>query len=305
MVLLYVIIVLFVVYAFLIIYFWRSWVAIPEFEVGEKYSTEKISVIIPARNEEDNIGILLQCLKRQSYPSELTEIIVIDDHSTDQTARIVESFAQVKLIRLTGLELNSYKKKAIETGIDAATGSLVVTTDADCRPKDDWLYQIASFKNLKQSVFVAAPVVIHCGPSVLEVFQALDFMVLQGITGASVHKNVLNMCNGANLAYERAAFVEVGGFSGADHIASGDDMLLMQKISDRYPGRLHYLKSNEAIVMTDPAASWKEFFNQRIRWASKALHYKSPRIFLILLLVYLVNLNFGRISFLHQSFAVF
>ena len=100
------------------------------------------------------------------------------------------------------------------------------------------------------------------------------------------------MCNGANLAYERKLFYEVDGFAGIDHIASGDDMLLMHKIAKKYPGKIYYLKSVDAIVSTQPMQTWKQFFNQRIRWASKATHYDDKRIFFVLLLVYLLNLFF-------------
>ena len=138
----------------------------------------------------------------------------------------------------------------------------------------------------------SSPVVFDCNSSLLQVFQAMDFMVLQGITGAAVYKKKLSMCNGANLAYQRNAFYEVSGFSDIDHIASGDDMLLMHKIAKQYPDRVHYLKSKEAIVATRPMTTWKNFFNQRIRWASKASSYDDKRIFGVLLLVYLVNLSF-------------
>jgi cellulose synthase/poly-beta-1,6-N-acetylglucosamine synthase-like glycosyltransferase len=117
-------------------------------------------------------------------------------------------------------------------------------------------------------------------------------MVLQGITGASVYKRLFSMCNGANLAYEKKMFYEVGGFSGIDHIASGDDMLLMHKIAQKHPHRVHYLKSAEAVVSTQPMLTWKDFFNQRIRWASKATYYKDKKIKAVLLLVYLFNLSF-------------
>jgi cellulose synthase/poly-beta-1,6-N-acetylglucosamine synthase-like glycosyltransferase len=100
------------------------------------------------------------------------------------------------------------------------------------------------------------------------------------------------MCNGANLAYEKKAFSEINGFEGIDTIASGDDMLLMYKIWGKFPDRVHYLKSKQAIVRTQPAKTWKDFFNQRIRWASKARHYNDKRIFWVLLLVYLFNLSF-------------
>jgi len=115
---------------------------------------------------------------------------------------------------------------------------------------------------------------------------------MQGITGASVYKRFHTMCNGANLAYEKKVFYEVGGFKGIDNIASGDDMLLMHKIYERYPERVVYLKSKDAIVQTLPMGTFSSFFNQRIRWASKADKYDDKRIFLVLLLVYFFNLWF-------------
>ena len=252
----------------------------------------KISVIIPARNEESNIGFLLTALQQQTYSKELFEVIVIDDHSEDRTAAIVKQFSNAKLLQLADDNINSYKKKAIETGIAAATGELIVTTDADCWPPENWLQTIAAFKEEKQAVFIAAPVVINCNSSLVQIFQAVDFMVLQGITGAGVYTKKLSLCNGANMAYEKKAFFEVGGFTGVDHIASGDDMLLMHKIWKKYPDKVHYLRSKEAIVSTQPVTTWKAFFNQRIRWASKAKQYDDKRILPVLILVYLFNLSF-------------
>ena len=271
----------------------------------------RISVIIPARNEEENIGELLKALQEQTYPENLFEIIVVDDHSTDNTAAIVSQFTGVKLITLKDDTINSYKKKAIEKGIAAASGELILTTDADCVPLPGWLQTIASFKEKTNAGFIVAPVVFHlpspviaskakqreglglpAGEAGVRLFQAMDFMVLQGITAASVYKKMHSMCNGANLAYERQLFYDVDSFAGIDHIASGDDMLLMHKIAKKFPDRIYYLKSAAAIVSTLPMPTWKQFFNQRIRWASKATHYEDKRIFWVLLLVYLFNLSF-------------
>ena len=115
-------------------------------------------------------------------------------------------------------------------------------------------------------------------------------MTLQGITGASVYKKFHSMCNGANLAYEKKVFLEVDGFTGIDNIASGDDMLLMHKIYNKYPGKVMFLKSANAIVRTKPMETLKEFFNQRIRWASKADKYTDKKIITVLMIVYLFNL---------------
>lgn len=282
---------LFTCYTLLILYFWQSWKAIPVFTPSQQPQTS-ISVIIPARNEEANIGNLLQGLQEQSYPNKLLQVIVVDDHSTDNTAAIVKTFPNVQLIQLNADGINSYKKKAVETGVAAATNELIVCTDADCIPSPNWLNTIAAFKNETNAVFVAAPVTINCSNKVVEVFQALDFMILQGITGAGVHKQTLTMCNGANLAYEKKVFNVVNGFEGIDNIASGDDMLLMHKIWKQFPKQVHYLKSKEAIVTTAAQPTWKAFLNQRIRWASKASSYNDKRIFWVLLLVYLFNLSF-------------
>jgi cellulose synthase/poly-beta-1,6-N-acetylglucosamine synthase-like glycosyltransferase len=138
-------------------------------------------------------------------------------------------------------------------------------------------------------VFVAAPVQFRNNGRFLSIFQALDFISLQGITAASVAAGTHAMCNGANLAYEKNAFYAVGQFAGIDNIASGDDMLLMQKIKKEYPDKLGFLFHREAIVETMPMNNWYDFFQQRIRWASKAVHYQDRSIFWVLLLVYLLN----------------
>ncbi len=301
MIVLFIIAILFLLaYSILILYYWRSWLSIPEFKVKNKNSPQnpvgktKITVIIPARNEEENIAACLDSICNQSYPKALFEVLVVDDHSTDNTAGIVKSYADknVNLISLKDFvvdELNSYKKKAIEIAIAQSTGELIVTTDADCFAKENWLQTIVAFYEAYNPAFIAAPVAIDCSNKFIEFFQGLDFMTLQGITGASVHKKIHSMCNGANLAYTKKAFEEVGGFTGIDNIASGDDMLLMHKIYKFHPEKVMFLKSKEAIVQTAPVNSVKEFFNQRIRWASKADKYDDKRIFFVLLLVYLVN----------------
>ena len=296
-VLLIILLVLFSLYFLLIIYYWQSWLSIPNYkpQTTNYKPLTRISVIIPARNEEENIAACLNSITNQSYPKHLFEVLVVDDHSTDNTASIIKNYKtqNVKLISLKDFindeELNSYKKKAIEIAIQQSTGELIVTTDADCFMKENWLQTIAAFYEQYRPEFIAAPVSINCSNKFIEFFQGLDFMTLLGITGASVHKKIHSMCNGANLAYTKKAFTEVSGFAGIDNIASGDDMLLMHKIYKKYPDKVMFLKSQEAIVLTQPVNSIREFFNQRIRWASKADKYDDKRIFAVLLLVYVVN----------------
>lgn len=283
----------------LLIWQYRVWfLRLPEFRktVGKKAIT-KFSVIIPARNEEANIGNCLRSILQQSYPPELFEVIVINDHSTDQTEQIIDSFRQqypnVQLLNLKevldGQQINAYKKKAIELAITQSSGNWIVTTDADCRVSPEWLFLYDQYIQTHDPVFVAAPVMFMHTGSFLSAFQLLDFISLQGITAAAVSAGYHSMCNGANIAYRKDVFYEVGQFKGIDQIASGDDMLLMYKIKQVYPKRLGYLFCREATVTTEPMPNWNGFINQRIRWASKADKYQDKTILPVLALVLLVN----------------
>ncbi len=291
---------LLLLYGILFLYYKRWWKQIPFFKADVLTGwvpSISISVIVPARNEAENIACCVQSLCSQQYPAHLLQVIVVDDNSTDNTAEIVRNIVfegtELICIQLGRAENNTApKKRAIEAGIAAARGQLIVTTDADCIAGKEWLKNIAAFHEQSRNVFIAAPVKMCDTNSVLSKFQALDFLTMQGITGASVFKRFHNMCNGANLAYEKKVFYEVGGFSGIDTIASGDDMLLMHKVAKQYPQRVGFIKSPDAIVTTATAITWKEFLQQRIRWASKATHYHQPNIFFVLLLVYLTNLSF-------------
>lgn len=252
----------------------------------------RFSIIIPARNEEKNIAACLQSIAQLNYPKELFEVIVMDDFSTDATVATAQQFSFVKVIELKTLlneKINSYKKKAIELGIAASTGDYIITTDADCMVPANWLRNFAFLIQQQPTVFIAAPVAMKEESSAIKVFQSLDFLSLQGITAASVGAGFHSMCNGANLCYSKEAFYKVDGFTGVDHIASGDDMLLMHKLYKQYPNEVHYCKAADSIVLTEPVDTVAAFFRQRIRWASKADKYDDQRIFTVLLLVYLLN----------------
>lgn len=257
----------------------------------------KVSVIIPARNEEKHILSCLEAVSLQSYPKHLLEIIVVNDYSADRTAELVTHFpaSNVRLINLADYlgenpPLNSYKKKAIETAISVCSGDLIITTDADCVMSRHWVKTLVDYYEHKGSKFIAAPVSFHRENGFFKVFQSLDFLTMQGITGATARLRCGTMCNGANLAYEKKAFQEVGAFRGIDCIASGDDMLLMYKMYRAYPDRIGFVKHPHAIVRTLPQENLTSFMQQRIRWASKADKYEDKRLTAVLAFVYLWNI---------------
>ena len=220
---------------------------------------------------------------------------MVNDHSTDQTTDVVSAYQneQIKLIHLADYIKNgaivAFKKKAIEAGISVSRGELIVTTDADCVVPENWLRTIAGYYSTHKPVFIAMPVYIHPAQTFLQRFQSLDFTMLQAITAGAVSSHLHSMCNGANLAYTREAFYRVGGFEGIDGVASGDDMLLMEKMKERYPDKIGYLFSKEVIVKTKPVNGLREFLQQRSRWAGKSGQYKERRILPIMFVVYFFN----------------
>ena len=176
-------------YAVFILYFRAGWLGTKEFILKKDYTPiTKVSIIIPARNEEENIEKLLKNILAQIYPISLTQIIVIDDHSTDNTAHIVQQFSRVTLISLSdftdGKIVNAYKKKAIETAIAHSDGELIITTDADCALCEFWLLSIVYFYEQYHHKLIAAPVAFFDSKQWFQTFQSIDFFTMQGVTAA-------------------------------------------------------------------------------------------------------------------------
>lgn len=282
-------------YALIILLYRRMWKQAPGFVMPAKAtSTERVTVIVPCRNEALRIGSCIEHLLGQDYPVNLLEIIVIDDHSTDGTAAVVAGYCRqgVRLIRLTDVGADIMgKKAAISCGVAAATGQIILATDADCMPPSGWVKTMTACRRSTDAAFLGGPVMFQGARTPLDIFQTLDFLSLQGITAASVSAGFHGMSNGANMAFTREAFEAVKGYADIDHIASGDDMLLMQKIDRKFPGRTSYCLSPDAIVPTKPEPTMSAFLRQRIRWASKARYYSDKRILPVLTLVYLHNLS--------------
>ena len=301
------------IYAILLLAY-RFWYSkLKSFELNDFINQHThFTVVIPARNEASNIKACVDSILAQDYPREYYEIIVIDDFSEDDTAFIVKAighdFPNVRLLSLADYfkpgEMNSFKKKAIEKAVSQAKGHWIVTTDADCIIPRQWLTLYNAYILEHQPVFIAAPVMFIKEQGILNEFQVLDFLALQGITAAAVGAGKHSMSNGANLAFEKSAFIAVGGYQGVDQIASGDDMFLMHKMKVTLSNRIGYLFHPGAVVLTKAMGNWKDFIMQRIRWSSKARYYDDNSIFWVLLLVYLYNLSF-LVLLLAKDFKVF
>lgn len=282
------------IYLLVLAYLIKGWAALKRPEAVIVDFNTKVTVLIAARNEEARINDTIDDILAQDYPKHLTEIIIVDDHSTDRTADIIRSYADrgVKLLQLNeDKPLNSYKKKAIARAIGLSNGELMVATDADCRMGGAWLSSIVSYYQTHNLVMISAPVTYFEEQSLFEYMQTLEFAYLIGIGAAFIGNGRASTCNGANFAYRKDVFYEVGGFTGIDDLASGDDELLLQKVAVHYPSRIGFLKKREAIVYTHAKHTLKEFLQQRRRWASKSTKYKDKKIVAMVVSIWLFNLS--------------
>ncbi|MVN19934.1 glycosyltransferase [Mucilaginibacter sp. HMF7410] len=269
-------------YVILFVFLIAGWLRVKQsfLPVKEAFQT-KVTVLIAARNEEAGIHQTIEDILAQQYPKELLEVIIADDHSTDRTAEIILSYAGrgVKLLQLKEDQpLNSYKKKAISEAIKLSKGDLMVATDADCRMGPHWLEAIVSKFEKSNVLMLSSPVAFFEDKNLFERLQALEFSAFIGLGASTIGNKKASTCNGANLAYKKSIFNEVGGFKGIDDLASGDDELLLQKIAAKYPDGISFLKQKEAIVYTYAKSTWEEFKQQRRRWASKSVKYKDKAI---------------------------
>ncbi len=282
------------VYLFVLCYLIVGWARLKAPVSTGKPFTTKVTVLIAARNEEDKIALTIDDILAQDYPAELFELIIADDHSTDSTADIIRSYADrgVRLLQLRDEKaLNSYKKRAITEAIKLSTGDFLVATDADCRMGPKWLSSVVDHYQSNNLVMISSPVTYFKERTLFEYMQTLEFSYLIGIGAGFIGNNRASNCNGANFAYRKDVFYEVGGFKGIDDLASGDDELLLQKVAEKYPGRIGFLKKRDAIVYTDAKHTLKEFMQQRRRWASKSVKYKDKKVVAFVVCIWVFNLS--------------
>ena len=281
-------------YLLVLLYLIRGWANLKRPDLKPIAFKTKVTILIAARDEEEKMALTIDDILAQDYPKNLTEIIIVDDHSTDRTAEIIRSYASqgVKLLQLNeDKPLNSYKKKAIAEAISLSTGELMVATDADCRMGPKWLSSIVNYYETKQPVMISSPVTYFEEKTLFERLQTLEFGYLVAMGASFIGNNRASTCNGANFAYRKDIFYAVGGFKGIDELASGDDELLLQKVAERYPGQIGFLKLPEAIVYTHGKANLQEFLSQRRRWASKSTKYKDKKVVTLAVGIWLFNIS--------------
>ncbi len=258
-------------YVILLLFIYRSLLRIKGFKVTHDPSIF-ISIVIACRNEQENLPGLLNSIAMQDYPEELFEVIIVNDNSTDRTLTIASEFSLLRNIHTINNK-GTGKKLAIRTGISFAKGNLIITTDADCTMGEKWLRTIAAFYEQEKASLIICPVRIENMPGFFRRLQSLEFLSLQGITAGSAKSGNSTMCNGANLAFEKDAYMN--HFAELhDEIATGDDVFLLHSLKKDSKAKILWLESTDAMVTTFPSFTLNAFFNQRKRWISKANAYR-------------------------------
>jgi cellulose synthase/poly-beta-1,6-N-acetylglucosamine synthase-like glycosyltransferase len=253
-----------------------------------------VTIIVAARNEDKSIAQCLQALIQQTYPANKYEIIIVDDGSTDSTAPIVRTFSQrypnIHLLSLSGEieQRTGSKPLAITEGITQAIGEIILTTDADCIVPPRWVeIMINHFK--EDVAFVAGPVSEQSSSSFFSKLEQMEFLGLITTAAGLIGSGRPIICNGANIAYRKNAFLSAGGFG--HNGSSNDDESLMNRIAKRNIGKVVFAPESDAVITTRSSNTVASFIRQRIRWANKRGRYEDKSIFLILVSLYLFFLS--------------
>ena len=243
---------------------------------GNHIDIEGISVLIPFRNERPVLSENLSSLLAQELEGLKVEFIYINDHSEDQGEHLLRPFEEQGLIRLIDLEAGvTGKKSALELGINEAKYPWILTSDADCTYSKYWLQAIAKTLGRHDAIDACcAPVNIPGRSKFIHSFQFWDMLAVMGMTAAGHRGLGFAMANGANFAFRKSVFVELGGYDGARHLASGDDMFMVAKIANREGGDIVFADDLDASVHTRPIGDWGALFQQRLRWAGKTNAYQ-------------------------------
>ncbi|MCB0497500.1 MAG: glycosyltransferase [Cyclobacteriaceae bacterium] len=285
------------IYCLFVLYLWLGW---EQIELGEDEEyLPSVAVIIPVRNEAETIRPLLQDLFGQTYKG-MWEMVVVNDHSEDHTIQVVKNEFKGKAnCHLLELEGDEGKKAALAMGIANTQASIILTIDGDCRVRPEWIKAMTSaFSNSTQ--MVSGPVGFTNNAGLFHQMQVIEFASLIGSGAALIgwHKPV--MANGANLAFRKSAFEAVGGYNDST-TASGDDVFLLHKIAEKYPDSVAFARNEEAIVRTQTPGSFKRFWQQRKRWASKWKAYSDGLTRAIAVFIFIVSLSMGALPVLVAS----
>ena len=255
-----------------------------------------VTILVALKNEEHNVARLTGSLSSQDYPTGKLQIILVDDASTDGTKTQLQEFAKrdsrARLVSAPVPPTNTAsvtggKARALAEGIRIASGEILLMTDADCEPAPSWAKTMAGM--FEESVAYVVGPVAERSPGLFGAVKALDYF---GVVATSAGKigmgNPVNSL-GANVAFRKSVYERAGGFALDRRL--GDEEYLMHAVHERGLGRVLFCAHPEAKVITHGNNSIKDFWNQRVRWASMKDRYPRKGILLELFAVFIFFLT--------------
>ncbi len=267
--------------------------------------SEKISIIVAFRNEENNINNLLQSLLNQHYNGEY-EIVLVNDHSEDKSIDLINNYLEDKISLYNLSDDLKGKKAALSYGISKAKGEILFFTDADCIVPVTWISYMLGYLKKKNIQMLCGPVKFQNSNKILEQIFALEFTSMTGSGAAGFYLKKPFMCNGANYAIYADIIKEASSVF-SDNYSSGDDVFLLHAVSKTH--NVDFIKSIGACVETFSPNSLHSFVNQRIRWVSKTKAYKNNFAVFMALLIYSTSFSIiliGLVSiFCNKTYLLF
>lgn len=249
-----------------------------------------VSILIAARNEEASVQAVIEAILSQDYPRDCFEVIIVDDHSEDQTFQVASAYADSRL-SVYKLECGYGKKAALETAVARAKGDLLLFTDADCIPGPLWVRSMVIAYSHMECRLLTGPVVYSSGDNALGQFQALDAAGMMALTAVGVNTGRFFLANGANLACEKSLFDQICGYASNADTPSGDDVLMVNEVASLDRSWVGTVIQPSASVRTFPEPSWNSMIQQRLRWASKSAHYQFSLLGLVQSLAFMTSLS--------------
>lgn len=235
-----------------------------------------VSVIVCAKNEEENVKKYIPLLAEQNYPD--FEIVLIDDASSDETLEVFEQFEkQYSNIRLVKVKNNEAfwgnKKYALTLGIKASSKDYLLFTDADCYPvSKEWITAMTSQFTMNKTIVLGYGGYEKTERSLLNKIIRFE-TVLTALQYFSWAKTGLPyMGVGRNLAYKKEEFFNVNGFIEHIQVRSGDDDLFVNQAANKANTTIAY--TPESFTYSKPKETYKEWFTQKRRHVATANYYK-------------------------------
>ncbi len=248
-----------------------------------KSQQHPVSVIVCARDEDENLARNLPGVLVQSYPSTY-EVVMVNDNSLDDSKYILQelkkTFKSLHVVELTQEAVHiSGKKYPLSVGIREAKHEVLLLTDADCVPASEhWIEKMQAGYD-ENTEIVLGYGAYHKSKGLLnklirfETFHtALQYLsyALAGIPYMGV---------GRNLSYRKDLFFKHKGFSSINHIPSGDDDLFINKTATKHNTAV--VIDPDAVTLSIPKTTWSSWLKQKSRHYTTAKFYKPKHKFLL------------------------